>query len=96
LRRAGGSRQTHLIVCSDMPEVEEAKRFLGDKFGDLIFVVTGVPRPCSTPTERRVEWEGMARENGTIFTGPGFDGMGSRPKMLVFASSAFPLRREAA
>jgi len=29
----------------------------------------------------------------TILAGPGFDGIGSRPKMLVFASSAFPPRR---
>ena len=37
------------------------------------------PPSCARPCEHR-----------TILAGPGFDGIGSRPKMLVFASSAFP------
>jgi hypothetical protein len=86
IERAGGSRQAHLIVCFDAAEAGEARRFLGDKFGDLIFVVTGVRRPCSTPTERRVEWERMARENAC--TPPRFDVGGVRvrrsSKLIAF------------
>src|SRR5580704_9605847 len=40
------------------------------------------PPSCARPCEHRM-----------ILAGPGFDGSGSRPKMLVFTSSAFPPRR---
>lgn len=51
----------HMIVCEDMAEVAEATRFLGDKFGDLIFVATGVRGPAKS--ERREEWLRQARNN---------------------------------
>jgi hypothetical protein len=43
IERAVCSRPLHLIVCETMAEIAEAKRFLGDRFGDLVFVATGVP-----------------------------------------------------
>ncbi len=60
--RAVGTRPLHMIVCENLAEVAEATRFLGDRFGDLIFVATGV-RHGRTETERRGEWLFQARNN---------------------------------
>jgi hypothetical protein len=47
---------------TDVAEVAEAKRFLGDRFGDLVFVATGVPRPrCPDEASRHAKWEEQAR-----------------------------------
>jgi hypothetical protein len=56
------SRPLHLIVCLDLAEVEEAKRLLGDRFGDLVFVATGV-RGGLTQAQRHAEWLRQAKEN---------------------------------
>jgi hypothetical protein len=65
VERAVCSRPFHLIVCENMAEVAEATRFLGDRFGDLIFVATGV-RHGLTETERRGEWLSQARHNSVV------------------------------
>jgi len=65
VERAVCSRPLHLIACENMAEVAEATRFLGDRFGDLIFVATGV-RHGRTETERRGEWLFQARHNSVV------------------------------
>jgi hypothetical protein len=56
------SSSSHLIVCLDRAEADEAKRFLGGRFGDLVFVATGVQR-CLDKTQRHAEWLRQAKEN---------------------------------
>jgi hypothetical protein len=62
LERAVRTRPLHLIVCEDGAEVAKARRFLGDRFGDLVFVATGVRRGCDEAT-RRAQWLSMAKKN---------------------------------
>jgi hypothetical protein len=56
------SRPLHLIVCKDAAEVGEAERFLGDRFGDLVFVATGVRRGLDK-AQRHAEWLRQAKGN---------------------------------
>jgi hypothetical protein len=65
VERFRSARPLHLIVSENMAEVAEAMRFLGDRFGDLIFVATGV-RHGLTETERRGEWLSQAKHNSVV------------------------------
>ena len=65
VERAVCSRALHLIVCENMAEVAKAVRFLGDRFGDLIFVATGVRRSLNEAT-RREQWLTQARHNSVV------------------------------
>jgi hypothetical protein len=65
VERAVGARPLHMIVCGNMAEVAEATRFLGDRFGDLIFVATGVRSSLGEAT-RREQWLTQAKHNSVV------------------------------
>lgn len=64
VENAVGSRShpLHMVVCYDEAEIAAAKRFLGDRFGDLLFVSTGVPRRFNE-AERREKWLEQAKHH---------------------------------
>ena len=53
-----------MIVCYDKAQAAEARHFLGDRFGELLFVITGVPdKSRYDEAERHEEWLRQAKEN---------------------------------